>query len=63
MGTISWDDFARVELRVGTVVSAEVFENARNPAYILHIDCGAELGILKCSAQITDLYEPDDLID
>ena len=63
MGTISWDDFARVELRVGTVVSAEVFENARNPAYILHIDCGAELGNLKSSAQITDLYEPDDLID
>ena len=63
MDTISWDDFARVELRVGTVVSAEVFENARNPAYILHIDCGAELGILKSSAQVTDLYEPDDLID
>ena len=63
MNTISWDDFARVELRVGTVVSAEVFKNARNPAYILHIDCGAELGILKSSAQITDLYEPEDLID
>ena len=63
MDTISWDDFARVELRVGTVVSAEVFENARNPAYILHIDCGAELGILKSSAQITDLYEPNDLVN
>ena len=63
MDTISWDEFARVELRVGTVVSAEVLENARNPAYILHIDCGAELGTLKSSAQITDLYEPDDLID
>ncbi len=63
MDTISWDEFARVELRVGTVVSAEVFENARNPAYILHIDCGAELGILKSSAQITDLYAPEDLID
>lgn len=63
MDMISWDDFARVELRVGTVVSAEVFENARNPAYILHIDCGAELGILKSSAQITDLYQPNDLID
>jgi len=63
MDTISWDDFVRVELRVGTVVSAEVFENARNPAYILHIDCGAELGILKSSAQITDLYEPNDLVN
>ena len=63
MDMISWDDFARVELRVGTVISAEVFENARNPAYILHIDCGAELGILKSSAQITDLYQPNDLID
>ena len=63
MDTISWDDFVRVELRVGTVVSAEVFENARNPAYILHIDCGAELGILKSSAQITDLYEPNALVN
>ena len=63
MDTISWDDFVRVELRVGTVVSAEVFANARNPAYILHIDCGAELGILKSSAQITDLYEPNDLVN
>ena len=63
MDTISWDDFVRVELRVGTVVSAEVFENARNQAYILHIDCGAELGILKSSAQITDLYEPNDLVN
>ena len=63
MDTIRWDDFARVELRVGTVVSAEVCENARTPAYILHIDCGAELGILKSSAQLTDLYEPNDLID
>ena len=63
MDTISWDDFVRVELRVGTVDSAEVFENARNPAYILHIDCGAELGILKSSAQITDLYEPNDLVN
>ena len=63
MDTISWDAFARVELRVGTGVSAEVFENARNPAYIRHIDCGAELGTLKSSAQVTELDEPDDLID
>ena len=53
MDTISWDEFARVEFRVVTVVSADVFENARNPAYILHIDCGAELVTLKSSAQIT----------
>ena len=59
MDTISWDDFARVELRVGTVVSAEVFENARNPAYILHIDCGAE-GLGAFRGLNTDRAEADD---
>jgi len=56
METISWDDFERVELRVGTVVSAEVFKEARQPAYILHVDFGPEIGVRKSSAQITDLY-------
>ena len=60
--TIDWDDFMRVDLRVGTVISAEVFAEARKPAYILHVDFGEDLGILKSSAQITHLYQPDALV-
>ncbi len=60
--TIAWDDFTRVQLRVGRVVSAEVFAQARKPAYILHVDFGPELGVKKSSAQITALYQPEDLV-
>ena len=62
METISWQDFEQVDLRVGTIVTAEVFAQARRPAYILHVDFGADLGVLKSSAQITDLYQPDALV-
>jgi len=62
LDTISWDDFTRVELRVGRVVSAETFPEARKPAYILHIDFGDEIGVRKSSAQITDLYQPEELV-
>ncbi len=61
METISFDDFFKVELRVGRIISAEPFKEARKPAYILHIDFGAELGIKKSSAQLTDLYSPEEL--
>ena len=61
METISWDDFAKVELRVGRVVRAEAFPEARKPAYVLHVDFGQEIGTKKASAQITNLYEPEDL--
>lgn len=61
MGSITWDDFERVDLRVGTVVDAQDFPEARNPAYILTIDFGEEIGRLRSSAQITDLYTLDDL--
>jgi len=62
MEQIGWEDFTRVELRVGRVLSAEVFEAARKPAYVLKVDFGEELGVRKSSAQITELYRPDDLV-
>lgn len=62
MANISWDEFEKVELRVGTIVQAEEFPEARRPAYILHIDFGAELGIKKSSAQITKHYQSEELV-
>jgi export-related chaperone CsaA len=62
MDTIDWNDFTKVELRVGRVVSAAVFPEARKPAYVLHVDFGKELGIRKSSAQVTALYSPGELI-
>lgn len=59
---ISWQDFQRVELRVGTVVRAEVFEEARRPAYKLWVDLGESLGVKKSSAQITARYHADELV-
>jgi tRNA-binding protein len=59
---ISWDDFEKIDIRVGTILEAKVFEKARKPAYQLLIDFGNELGIKKSSAQITTLYEPPALI-
>jgi tRNA-binding protein len=61
MPTISWEDFERVDMRVGTIMEAEASPEARNPAYILTIDFGEETGRLRSSAQITELYALDDL--
>lgn len=62
MSTINFSDFTKVEMRVGTIVHAEVFQEAKIPAYKVTIDFG-EFGIKKTSAQITKLYRPEDLID
>lgn len=62
MQTIDIEDFNKIEIRVGTVVQAEVFDKARKPAYKIWIDLGPELGIKKSSAQVTDFYTPTELI-
>mgnify|MGYP003564639094 CR=1 FL=1 len=59
---ISWNDFEKIDIRVGTIIDAQPFEKAKNPAYKLWIDFGSEIGIRKTSAQITVLYGIDDLI-
>jgi tRNA-binding protein len=62
MQTITWDEFTKVELRVGRIVSASPFPEARKPAYILQVDFGPEIGVRKSSAQITGLYNPEELV-
>ncbi len=62
MTHLSWEEFERVEMRVGTVQSCEKNEGSKKPAFVLTIDFGLETGVLKSSAQITNLYKPEEVI-
>jgi tRNA-binding protein len=59
---ISWDEFERVELRVGTIIDVEDFPEARVPAYKIKADFGPEIGVRKASAQVTVLYSLEELV-
>lgn len=59
---ITFDDFMKVDIRVGTIVEAKVFEKARKPAYQVIVDLGDEIGLKKSSAQITEVYAAEELI-
>ncbi len=60
---ITYEDFTKIDIRVGRIVAVEDFPEARKPAYKLTIDFGAEIGVKRSSAQITALYTKDDLLD
>lgn len=62
METITWDDFQKVELRVGTIIDVQEFPEAHKPAYKLIVDFGKEVGVRKSSAQITRLYSRETLL-
>ena len=62
MPEIGWEDFERVDVRIGRVVDAESFPKARKPSVKLAVDFGPELGIKNSSAQLTDHYSPEELL-
>ena len=62
MNLISFDEFLKIDMRIGTVVEAVVFEKAKKPAYQLKVNFGPEIGIKQSSAQLTHLYRPEALV-
>ena len=63
MSIISWNDFEKIEIRSGTVIDVKDFPKARKPSYQIWIDFGAEFGIKKSSAQVTNYYKKEDLVN
>jgi len=63
MKEISWNDFDKIELRSGTIIDVKDFPKAKKLAYIITVDFGEEIGIKKSSAQITDLYSKEELLN
>ncbi|MDD4995674.1 MAG: tRNA-binding protein [Patescibacteria group bacterium] len=63
MEPITWNEFEKVELRVGTIIDVQDFPEAKKPAYKLTADFGSEIGIRQSSARITDLYRKEDLMN
>ncbi len=61
--TINWDDFEKIDMRVGTVMEVNDFPKARKPAFLLTIDFGSDIGIKRSSAQITAHYQKEDLLN
>lgn len=62
MKTITWSDFEKVDIRVGTIIDVQDFPEARNPAYKIWVDFGEEIWVKKTSSQITDVYEKEEII-